>query len=88
MTMISVYSLIMAKFLSTKNIKFRQEKAKTSNSNYFYFKIGERNFVLRISDHEQLTWNYEFSIRVENGNADLAHAQREITKYIGLLSHK
>ena len=86
MSMITVYSIVMAKFLSAKNIKFRQEKAKTSASNYFYFKVGQRNFVLRISDHIQPSWDYDFSIKVEQGDADLAHVQREITKYIGLLT--
>lgn len=79
MTMISVYCIIMSKFLSAKNIKFRQEKAKTSNSHYFYFPIGKRNFVLRISDHEQPTWDYDFSIKAEK---DIAHVQHQIVKYL------
>jgi hypothetical protein len=80
--MIAVFSVIMAKFLASKNIKFRQEKAKTSNSNYFYFPIGGRHFVLRISDHDRNDLGYDFSIKAEK---DIGHVQKQITKYIELL---
>lgn len=78
--MIPALSHIMETFLKRKSITYNKHRARTTKTEYMCFKLKSRNYVLRVSDHDQDSLNYDFSVKTVN---DIGRVQHRISQLLG-----